>query len=60
MSKRDTALAKIRAEYAKHGEATLASVTAYCENRISRDAHDKAAREGMAIYRHNYKIGGKQ
>lgn len=50
MSKRETALKVIRFEFAEHGDATLRSTRAYIENRISREAHDKAARSGIRIF----------
>ena len=47
---RKTALNTIRAEYAKHGESTMASMRAYAETRISFDAYNKAMRAGIKMY----------
>ncbi len=50
-SKRYYALETIRIEFAKHGEATLASTRAYIENRISHDAYLEAAQKGLRQYK---------
>ena len=50
--KRETALAIIRSEWAENGKGSIHSVRAFVENRISKQARDKAAEEGRAIYLH--------
>jgi hypothetical protein len=45
---RAVALAEIRAEVAKHGQATQHAIRVYTENRISRDAFNAAVRAGLA------------
>ena len=47
---RKTALDIIRAEYAKHGEETIASTRAYVESQISYGAFMEARRRGLQIY----------
>ena len=48
--KRDTALAIIKNQWAKHGKDSLESTRAFIENRVSKQARDKAAAEGREIY----------
>lgn len=48
--KRKDALNLIRAEYAKHGKATPASMRMYVESRISYAAYNEAAKAGMKIF----------
>ena len=50
--KRDTALAIIKNQWAKHGKDSLESTRAYIDNRVSRQARDQAAEEGRRIYLH--------
>ena len=50
--KRETALAIIKNQWAKHGKDSTESTRAYIENRVSRQARDKAAEEGRLIYLH--------
>lgn len=50
-SKRWTALEVIRTEWAKHGKDTQASMRAFIENRVSKDARDEAARLGLRQYK---------
>jgi len=50
--KRETALAIIKNQWAKHGKDSLESTRVYIDNRVSRQARDKAAEEGRAIYLH--------
>ena len=50
--KRETALAIIRSEWAENGKDSIHSVRAFVENRISKQARDKAAEAGRAIYLH--------
>lgn len=51
MDKREVALNIIRREWAENGKDTLYSVRAYIENRVSKQARDKAAEEGLRIYK---------
>ena len=50
--RRVIALAIIKSEWAEHGKDTLQSTRAFIENRVSKQARDKAAEEGRAIYLH--------
>lgn len=50
--RRATALSIIKIEWAQHGKDTLQSTRAFIENRVSKQARDKAAEEGRAIYLH--------
>ena len=50
--KRETALAIIKNQWAKHGKDSLESTRAYIDNRVSRQARDTAAEEGRRIYLH--------
>ena len=52
-----TALAIIKAEYAKHGHKTQRSVRVAVENGIKRKARNKAILEGLKIYEKR-QIGG--
>ena len=51
--KRVTALAIIKSEWSEHGKDTLQSTRAFIENRVSKQARDKAAEEGRGIYLHH-------
>ena len=50
MSKREIALAIIRREWAENGKDTIHSVRAFIENRVSKQARDKAAEQGLRIF----------
>jgi len=56
MNKRETALERIRTEYAKYGQETAVSMTAYNENNISGGAWLAERRAGLKIY-NNEKAG---
>ena len=49
---RTIALEIIKTEWAQHGKDTPQSIRVFVENRISKQARDKAAEEGRAIYLH--------
>lgn len=50
--RRKDALALIRAEVAKHGEATRAAVRAYVETRsVGKAAFDAACAEGLEVFK---------
>ena len=48
--RRETALAIIRSEWAENGKDTIHSIRAFVENRVSKQARDKAAIEGLRIF----------
>lgn len=50
MNKRETALERIKTEYAKYGRETAVSMAAYNENNISGAALLHAVRAGLKIY----------
>ncbi len=50
MTKREHALATIRAEVAETGEVTFFAMRAYVENRISRKAFNEAVAQGMKAF----------
>ena len=51
--RRETALQIIKSVWAHHGKDTTESIRVFVENRISKQARDKAAEEGREIYLHN-------
>lgn len=51
--RRETALQIIRSVWAHNGKDTTESIRVFVENRVSKQARDKAAEEGRAIYLHN-------
>ena len=50
--RRSIALNIIRTEWVQHGKDTTLSIRAFVESRVSKQARDKAAQEGRAIYLH--------
>jgi len=50
MSKREIALAIIRREWSENGKDTIHSIRAFIENRVSKQARDKAAIEGLKVF----------
>ena len=50
MSKRETALTIIKIEWSENGKDTIHSIRAFVENRVSKQARDKAAIEGLRIF----------
>ena len=50
MSKRETALTIIKTEWAENGKDTIHSIRAFIENRVSKQARDKAAEQGLRIF----------
>ena len=50
MSKRETALTIIKTEWAENGKDTIHSIRAFVENRISKQARDKATEAGLRIF----------
>lgn len=50
--RRETALQIIKSVWAQKGKDTTESIRVFVENRISKQARDKAAEEGGRIYLH--------
>ena len=50
MSKREIALTIIKTEWSENGKDTIHSIRAFVENRVSKQARDKAAIEGLRIF----------
>lgn len=50
MNRRELALRVITAEVAETGKAGKCAIRAYVENRVSREAFNKACAVGLAIY----------
>lgn len=55
MTKKESALERIRIEYATYGKATQESVRAYIENHISYKLYIEAIKKGMKQYNEKIK-----